>query len=273
MTVPGAPRNVRYDYEFGGNRLTVSWDASESGGVPNDSYQWTLSRAGRVVSAGGDQLSTTFTFLEPGSDYLFTVSAVNSVGRSVSTSVPVTVAYAPGAPANVQAGRGDGAAQVSWTAPDSRGAPISSYQITAQPGGRVVTVPGTATSVTVGNLTNGIRYQFTVLANNLVGSGPNSALSSTVTPAGLPKQPGIVRNRTARHRALTVTWTRAAGNGVPITSYQTTCGTRTVTVSSGARIATVSRVTSGRRYRCKVRATSAVGAGAYRSATTTVRTH
>lgn len=93
-----------------------------------------------------------------------------------------STAVLPGAPTAVSGTRGDRAAAVAWTAPTSDGGnAISSYLVTAAPGGATCTATG-ATACTVEGLANGTRYTFTVQARNALGLGPASAKSKPVTP-------------------------------------------------------------------------------------------
>jgi hypothetical protein len=92
------------------------------------------------------------------------------------------VATAPSAPGSVSAVPGDKRATVRWTAPADNGSPITSYTVTASPGGATVTVAGTSRSAVVTGLTNGTAYTFTVKATNAAGTGPASAPSAAVTP-------------------------------------------------------------------------------------------
>src|SRR5262249_17951275 len=72
-------------------------------------------------------------------------------------------------------------ATVSFTAPASNGgSPITSYTVTASPGGAAAS--GSASPITVPGLNNGIAYTFTVTATNAVGTGPSSSPSNSVTP-------------------------------------------------------------------------------------------
>ena len=74
---------------------------------------------------------------------------------------------------------GDGQATVSFSAPATNGgAAISSYTVTASPGGRTAT--GSASPLTVTGLTNGTSYTFTVTATNALGTGPASAASNSM---------------------------------------------------------------------------------------------
>lgn len=88
----------------------------------------------------------------------------------------------PGVPTGVVVKAVDAGVEVVWVAPYDGGAPISSYTVTANPGGATTTVPGVARSATITGLTNGIAYRATVTATNRVGTGPPSAVSNVVTP-------------------------------------------------------------------------------------------
>ncbi len=89
----------------------------------------------------------------------------------------------PFAPTNVGAIAGNASATISWTPPSFNGGTgITSYTITASPGGAVASAPGTATSAVVGGLTNGTSYTFTVTALNTVGAS-QSASSNAITPS------------------------------------------------------------------------------------------
>jgi hypothetical protein len=109
-------------------------------------------------------------------------------GAASLPSNVVTPATVPGAPTAVSAVAGNALATVSFTPPaNNGGAAISSYTVTPYIGATPLS-PTTATGspVTVGGLTNGTSYTFTVAATNSVGTGPASAPSNVVTPAVPP---------------------------------------------------------------------------------------
>src|SRR4029077_11414065 len=93
----------------------------------------------------------------------------------------------PGSPTGVFALAGEASATVTWAAP-SVGL-ITSYTVTAAPGGATVTAPGTAQSATVTGLTDGSTYTFTVTAANSAGASPPSAVSNPVIPDRRPVHP------------------------------------------------------------------------------------
>src|SRR5207253_2624863 len=77
----------------------------------------------------------------------------------------------PGLVGDLAACAGSASASVSWTGAPTAGGPITSYQVTASPGGATVSVPGNATFATFTGLTAGTAYTFTVQGINSTGPG------------------------------------------------------------------------------------------------------
>jgi hypothetical protein len=91
-------------------------------------------------------------------------------------------ASVPDVPTDVAASGGDSQATIIFTPPVSDGGDaILYYTATASPGG--LTASSGVPSITIGGLTNGVAYTFTVSATNGVGTGPESSPSNAVTPA------------------------------------------------------------------------------------------
>ena len=182
-TVPGPPTNVTPT--AGNGQASVAFTAPASNGGANiASYAVTASPGG--ATATGTASPITVTGLTNGTNYTFTVTATNSAGPGAasapSTQVTPTALTQPGAPTNVVAMAGHAQASVAFTAPAYiGGAAITSYTVTASPGGASATGP--SSPITVTGLANGTAYTFTVTATNSVGTGPASAPSSPVTPA------------------------------------------------------------------------------------------
>jgi titin len=189
-----------------------------------------------------------------------------------------TTAAVPGAPTIGTAVAGMAQATVSWTAPASDGgAPITGYVVTpyigavAQP---ATPFNNTATTHTVGGLTNGTTYTFTVAAVNGIGTGPQSGASNTAVPGITPGAP-TVGTAVAGMSQATVSWTAPVSNGgPPITAYVVTAyvgfnPVMNVIAGPNATSRTVSGLTNGTTYRFRVSAVNAAGASDYSKASNT----
>ena len=186
----------------------------------------------------------------------------------------------PGQVTKVSATAGSGSATVNWTAPSTGGTPTQ-YTITPYIGKTAqttTTVTAPATSATVGGLTSGTSYTFTVTASNPTGSGPVSEASNAVTPtsATAPAAPTEVV-ALAGSGSASVSWNAPSNDGSPITKYTVTpyIGTaaQTATSVSGtppATSVTVNGLTNGTSYTFKVSATNEIGQGPQSSASSAV---
>lgn len=96
------------------------------------------------------------------------------IGAQGSTKGPAT------APTIGSATAGNASASVTFTAPSFSKLSITSYTVTASPGGATGT--GSSSPITVSGLSNGTAYTFTVTANNSNGVSSASSASNSVTP-------------------------------------------------------------------------------------------
>ena len=177
----------------GPGSATVNWTAPANGGAT--SYKVTpfigsTAQTPTTVTGSPPATSTTITGLTSGTAYTFTVQAVNANGSgpvsSPSNSVTPNASGAPAAPTNVAASPASKQAQVSWTAANANGSPITGYTITPFVGSNAQTPVqvsnGSATSAGVTGLTNGTSYTFKVTATNAVGTSPASGASNATAP-------------------------------------------------------------------------------------------
>lgn len=226
-TVPGAPTAVAATP--GDGSLAVTWTPPGDGGSPVTGYTVTASPGGATVTAEASATSTTVTGLTNGTAYTVTVTAANAAGPGATSSPsgPVTPRTVPGAPTGLAAtAPRHSSADLTWTAPSSTGgAPITGYQITVTPGGRIVSTPGTVTgstvTATVDDLTNGTAYTFAVTALNAAGAGAASAASNPATPRDTTPgaATGVAVSDTTDTTA-TVTWVPPQNDGgTALTGY------------------------------------------------------
>ncbi len=111
------------------------------------------------------------------------------VGNSAAStpSAAVTPATVPSVPTALSGVSGNGTVTLSWSAPSNDGGnPITGYTVTPYIGAVAQTpsvFASVATTQTIGGLTNGTAYTFTVIATNGVGNSAASTPSAAVTPA------------------------------------------------------------------------------------------
>ena len=140
-------------------------------------------------------------------------------------------AIAPGAPGIGTVAAGDRQVQVNFTAPASLGGDTGTITYTAisNPAGGT----GTSTSpgsITVGGLTNGTPYTFTVTAANTAGTGAPSAASASATPQGVQT---ITFNQPAVNFGAPTQLSATTNAGLQVSYTSITPGVCTVT-STGA---------------------------------------
>ena len=182
---PGVPSGVTGVAGVG--EVEVSWVAPSSLGLPAASefvVTATPDDGSSVVVVSCVGSPCTVDGLGEGVSYTFAVGAKSSVATSAASapSDAVTVLTAPGAPTGVSAVAGVGEAVVSWVAPAELGDPaLSSYVVTASPGGAQCTVDASSLSCTVEGLTGGVSYTFAVTAKSSVATSAASASSDAVT--------------------------------------------------------------------------------------------
>ena len=99
----------------------------------------------------------------------------------IRSSAASSTKGSPTAPTIGTATAGNGSASVTFSAPSFSKLPVTSYTVTASPGGATGT--GASSPITVSGLTNGTAYTFTVTATNGNGTSAASSASSSVTPA------------------------------------------------------------------------------------------
>ncbi|WP_271190411.1 fibronectin type III domain-containing protein, partial [Dactylosporangium matsuzakiense] len=239
---PGAPTGVTV---AGGNgSATVSWTAPGNTGAGVAGYTVTATPGGATCTTA--TTSCTVSGLGNGVAYTFAVVA-NGTGSS-GTSAPATsgaaVSGPPDAPTLIVATPGNAAATVTWTAPLTTRAGVTSYTVTAAPGGATCTSSGVSCTVT--GLTAGTAYTFTVVATGPGGSSPAGGPSSQVRP-GPPDAPTAVTAAPGSGGAV-VSWTAPAGTGAGVAGYTVTASPGGATCTTILTTCTVSGLSDGTAY-------------------------
>jgi hypothetical protein len=208
--------NICADPKLADDGNTSSFDVHETASSP-------------TIDAGSDALlpaGLTTDFF--GSPRLLT-SVPGACPVDIGAAEYPSTCSVPGAPSAVSAAASVDGALVSFTAAPANGAPITSYVLTASPGGATAT--GTTSPIAFAGLRPKTSYTFTVTAVNVLGSGPASAPSAPLTTLAPPKlsslKLGLVSFFAATKGGAI---TNKKGIGTPITYKDTEAATATVTL-------------------------------------------
>ncbi|MGH9132022.1 MAG: fibronectin type III domain-containing protein [Acidimicrobiales bacterium] len=278
LGAPFAPVDVTVSP--GDTQASIDWASppTQANGSPGDNGSPITSYT--VVSSGGQSITTaptassaTITGLTNGTAYDFAVYATNASGPPgtlSALSAVVTPAGVPFAPVQVQAVASDSSAAVAWQpaperadgTPGNNGGALSSYVVTASPGGAQASASGSTDSTDVTGLTNGASYTFTVTASNAVGTSPSSSASDAVVPAGLPGAPEDVTASVSGPTSIRVDWDPPLANGSEVIDYLVTASNgQSVVVGAGTTSTTFNGLVTGRSYTFTVVAGNSVGLG------------
>jgi hypothetical protein len=257
----GAPGQPTISSVAAGNGYaTISFNAPTSnGGLSISSYIVTSSPGS--FTASGTSSPLTISGLTNGQSYTFTVQAINAAGTgpaslpSTNGVIPIGV---PSAPQVTGLQPGNSQIVVSFSTPsDNGGSTVSSYTVTASPGG--ASQSGSSSPITVSGLTNGQAYTFTVTASNAAGSSPVSAPSASAVPTGTATAP-VITAVTAGNASATVAFNSPTSNGgSPVISYTVTSNPGSLTKTGAASPLVINGLTNGQAYTFTVFATTAAG--------------
>lgn len=268
---PAAP-----ELEFGDQSLTVTWqNKTYTDRSPIETVNLEISPAppaGAIQKTSLTGTQTTWEGLQNGVAYRVRVQAVNRApdpsdwGEYSTAETPAGKPAAPAQPSVARTSLGDTSQmRVTWAAPDSNGAPITSYTVEALQGGSVVgtmTAAGGATSANFPVGASTTDYTFRVRAHN---KATDKFGEAEFSPASAPVRafaaPGAVRNLSAdangTNGQIQLAFGDASGNGVrpEEISYQYSAGGGWQSLGANR---VVGGLTNGTSYSIKVRAVANV---------------
>jgi fibronectin type 3 domain-containing protein len=231
-TVPNPPTGLQTTY--GNGQITISWVAPLNDGGSSltgyNIYRSITSGSGFAeIASVGVQLSYLDSTTVNGQTYYYYVTARNSEGQSSPSAEVWNISRTvPSAPINVQATYGNANVTLTWEAPATGGAALTSYNIYrgTQSGMEsfLINTGNTNTQYVDTGLTNGVTYYYKVSANNSEGEGALSTETSA-TPKTVPSAPTNFALDAGDEQIL-LTWNAPITNGgAPITNYRIYRGT------------------------------------------------
>ncbi len=190
--LPTAPsfRPLAGDAAYGDGRVALAWSQPSFEGSRILEYELQISPGGRKEKVASGASSMTVSGLKNGTEYSFTLTAINAKGRTSSQRYLETPTAVPGAPGGVKATADDGPAgkaiDVTWQAAVNGGDDGMTYTVVLYSGTSVVATKKDVAGTSIGLVgDNGKTYRVGVTATNRKGTGPE-AKSDAVTPFGAP---------------------------------------------------------------------------------------
>ncbi len=261
IAVPGHP--ISLTATPGDGQVVLSWTAPGSnGGASVDYYMVYVEGTERIDHYVENH--AIISGLANGQPYNFTVAAHNSVGvgpqSSKVTVVPSTTLTVPGAPIDLTVTLEDGWVSLSWVTPASNGGAEIDYYAICQDGYDIYHV--TANSKTVGGLTAGRSYNFTVSAHNSVGMGGNTS-SVIAIPPSTSESPGIPANLmiAVEDGLVTISWTAPDSQSGPPIDYYVVYQNGVDIIHPVGNVTSITGLTNGVSYEFTVSAHNSVGMG------------
>ena len=188
---PSAPQNLRLD-GVTTDTIVVSWERPnfDGGELPTYTISWAstpVSGVSTVVSIAASENDYEITGLLPNRFYYIVVTAVNSFGPGVGSSITLQTAALPAVPPIVMVPTDEDIIsyriKISWEAAPSRGpdgAEITGYIVywssspEVEDSFSMASVPSLQTSYVFTNLASGTRYKISVATVNRSGAGRRS---------------------------------------------------------------------------------------------------
>ena len=234
-TVPAAPTGLTPT--AGDAQVSLAWTAASDGGAPISDYVVEFRTGANPFTTFADGVSTSTSAIVTGLtnavSYDFRVSAVNSVGTSlpstIASSTPFGTSTVPDAPTALTATAGDAHISLSWNASSSDGgSPITGYNIYrgTTSGGEIVipisTVDSSITTYDDIGLTNGQQYFYKVSAINSIGSSSasNEASATPISGPTVPSAPTGLEANSISDSQINLSWVAPSNGGSAITGYE-----------------------------------------------------
>jgi hypothetical protein len=267
-TVPAAPSLT--SVTRGTNSAIVAFTANGSGGsaITGFTATCTSSDGGATQALSGATSPITVASLTNAKTYTCTVLATNATGNSPASSASSSFVAASAAtsPSVTGVTLGNNSGVVAFTANSNGGSAITSFTATctSSNGGTTQALSGATSPITVASLTNAKTYTCTVTATNAMGTSPASAASSSFVATTQPVAPSAPTITSITHTAgqVVIVFTAGANGGSVITGFTATCIPTTgsnMTASGSKSPLTVTGLTVGMHYACRVTATNAFG--------------
>lgn len=244
--------------------ITVGFTAPLNNGANITTYKYSLNGDANYIDAETTTLPLVITGLQNNVNYNVRIIATNEAGDSIPSlpfAKPVMFTYLPTlAPLLTSAIGGNQSAQLIFTPPAPRGAPIIGYKYSLNGGTTLLDASGLTSPITITGLTNDVSYNVLLYSNTAAGLSPASASRPFLPVYKVPDRPTI-GTIIPMNQAGSVAFTPGASNGAPITNYLYSFdgGVTTTSANTTASPFNVSGLTNDQSYNIVLIAVNEVG--------------
>jgi len=276
---PDAPTNLTVSYNSPNADLTwVAPTVTNGSAVIGYKVETSLDNLSWSPVTVLTNTNVTYSHTNPtvGADNYYRVSAINSIGTGVPGNVAsVLAAIVPTAPLTLTTTQTvPFAHDLSWSVPSNDGgSPVTNYKVYRD--GSLITTLGNVTTYQDNTMQHiAHTHSYEVSAVNLVGESPMSNASS-ITSWNVPDATTGVTATARAGQQNELNWTAPNNGGSPITGYHIKSSTDNITFTDVVATTTTqpynhTGLTQGATYYYQISAISAVGEGAFGTASATV---
>jgi putative cell wall-binding protein len=257
---PTPPRNL-HETAKTHTSVSLAWTAPASTGGTAVAH-YLLYETGTLVATLGTTRTDTVTGLTSATTYHFSVKAENGVSTSVAsnTVAVTTTAVAPTPPTNLhETAKTHTSVSLAWTAPSSTGGSAIVHYLVDKTGALVATL-GTTLTHTVGGLSAGTTYHFSVKAENGVSTSAASNTVAVTTTKTAPSAPRNLHETSKTSTSVSLAWTAPSSTEGTAVAHYLLYKTGTLLSTLGTtRTHTVTGLTTTTTYHFTVKAENGTG--------------
>lgn len=246
------------------NSLIVDFTYPAANGAPITGYKYALNSDTVYTSAGTTTVPFTITGLANNTNYNIKLIATNEVGDSIP-SLPAAksvmfVFLPPAAPVVSTIIGGNQSGIIKFTAPKTKGAPITGYKYSVDGGATKIDLSGVVSPLTATGLTNDTSYNLLLYADSEAGLSPPSAVKSFKPVYSVPGVP-VIRTIINMNGGASVSFRPGLANGSPITEYLYSLDGGVTKINTGSTSLTfsITGLTNDLSYNILMYAVNAVG--------------
>ncbi|XP_073994943.1 miles to go isoform X2 [Rhodnius prolixus] len=203
--------------------ISLSWGEAADHGDPVTHY---TVDSGETLVTSVTQTYCTIDNLQPATTYRIRVRAVNNVGSGAMSSVRITTLPLPPQPPQLTCNTaGHNYLKLRWGAPNSNtNNHVFTVVMTSQNSNRRnVVYEGTSTSCKVSRLQELTSYNFTIMAANTTGKGPESEVYTFTTVITPPPPVKGLKVRNILNRSCHLDWAALRPQGNDSIEYNVQC--------------------------------------------------